>query len=470
MAFKECRTAEADLGMLYYLSEADGTGGRLKARPEDFVVEEVSAGPDPKEGGRYTIAKVTARNWETNRMVRMLSRQMGISRDRIGFAGTKDKRAVTTQLMSFMCPPSQLEKVSLQDLWIEIAYTAGRGMSIGDLTGNRFTIRVTECEADPGRIGETLESVSADIGRAGGFPNYFGVQRFGVMRPITHRVGELLVRGDIEGAVRCYVCTPSKEESRDGEAAVMRAKLAESSDWPSLLKDMPKSMGFEASIVSYLAENPGDWVGAIGALPRNLQMMLVHAYQSYLFNLMLSERIRRGLPLNRALVGDVVVPRSTDGSPNHGDQVLVTDRNVDLVNRQIVAGKAFVTVVLYGSKSAFAEGEPGEVERGVVGRAGVEGRDFIIPGLPHCSSEGDRREVLCPVGNLAYHVGENGYDVSFSLPKGNYATCLMREFMKSEMTDYRGLRRTARGNQSMGFWLALVEQAILSYEQRTPPP
>ena len=118
MPFSPCRTAEAEVGMLYYLSSAEGTGGRLKETAEDFVVDEISSRPPAFDDGKFTIATVTARNWETNRMVRLLARQLGMSRDRIGFAGTKDKRAVTTQLMSFMCPPDKLSKVELQDLTI----------------------------------------------------------------------------------------------------------------------------------------------------------------------------------------------------------------------------------------------------------------------------------------------------------------------------------------------------------------
>ena len=81
-------------------------------------------------------------------------------------------------------------------------------------------------------------------------------------------------------------------------------------------------------------------------------------------------------------------------------------------------------------------GEMGEIEREVIGENTLKAEDFISPGLPHCSSEGDRREVLCPVKDLAYETGDGNYRLSFFLPKGNYATCLMREFMKSEMTDY----------------------------------
>ena len=234
MAFRECTTAEKDIGMLYYLSGADGTGGRLKARAEDFVVEEVSKGPERAENGKYTIATVKATNWESNRMIRLFAREMGMSRERIGFAGTKDKRAVTTQLMSFECPPSQLEKVQLKDVEFSDVYTARRNIRIGDLVGNRFRIRVTGCSRPADEIASIVGEVAADIKANKGFPNYFGVQRFGVMRPITHLVGERLVRGDIEGAVKCYVCTPSSDESRDKEAAECRKNLSESDDWASL--------------------------------------------------------------------------------------------------------------------------------------------------------------------------------------------------------------------------------------------
>lgn len=436
MAFRECTTAEKDIGMLYYLSGADGTGGRLKARAEDFVVEEVSKGPERAENGKYTIATVKATNWESNRMIRLFAREMGMSRERIGFAGTKDKRAVTTQLMSFECPPSQLEKVQLKDVEFSDIYTARRNIRIGDLVGNRFRIRVTGCSRPADEIASIVGEVAADIKANKGFPNYFGVQRFGVMRPITHLVGERLVRGDIEGAVKCYVCTPSSDESRDKEAAECRKNLSESDDWASLLNSVPDSMSFEKVMVQHMAENPGDWTGAIAAMPTNLQMMFVHAYQSYLFNIMLSRRIEKGLPMNRPVVGDVIVPMSADMIPLHEQQIVATEKNIDLVERQVRLGKAFVTGCLFGSDSQFAEGEMGEIERRVIEDNRLKAEDFIIPGLPHCSSEGDRREILCPVKDLTYEPDPDGYIVSFFLPKGNYATCLMREFMKSEMTDY----------------------------------
>lgn len=169
--------------------------------------------------------------------------------------------------------------------------------------------------------------------------------------------------------------------------------------------------------------------------------MFVHAYQSYLFNLILSERIGRGLPLDRPVEGDVVVPTDADGNPNHDEAVLVTARNIDLAERQMRLGRAFVTHVLYGMDGIMARGEPGEIEHSVIDATGVTEADFNIPELPHCASTGSRREILCPISEIGTTVDDGSYVLSFSLPKGNYATCLLREYMKSEMDDYRSDER-----------------------------
>lgn len=434
MQYRYCRTAEANIGMNFYMTPVDGTGGRLKTLPEDFIVTEISDPPEPKENGKFVIAEVTTRNWETNRLIRLMSRNMGISRERIGFAGTKDKRAITTQLMSFEMPIEKLQDVNLKDVEIKNAYLGKRNIQIGDLIGNSFKIRVKECDVPPEKIEDTITSVISEIKKMGGFPNYFGVQRFGVIRPITHIVGESLVRGDIEGAVRRYLSDPSEYEEEDVRNA--RMELVSRNDWKELVKIMPDQLSFEKMMVFHLADNPDDWIGAIDVLPKNLQMMFVHAYQSYLFNMMLSKRMEIGLPLNIPVVGDVVIPLDSNKIPLHENPIISTEKNIDLVTRQVRAGRAYITISLFGSESLLAEGQMGDIEREIIKKEMIKAEDFIVPGLNHCSSKGSRREILCPIKDIGYELNDDGYSISFSLPKGNYATCLMREFMKSEMERY----------------------------------
>ncbi|MBR4225891.1 MAG: tRNA pseudouridine(13) synthase TruD [Candidatus Methanomethylophilaceae archaeon] len=432
MGYRKCLTAESEIGMRNYLCDADGTGGHLKTEPEDFVVREISDPPRAKENGNYTIATVSTRNWETNRLVRMLSRSLGVSRERIGFAGTKDKRAVTTQLMSFYGNPD-LSKIDLKDVTVSDAYRGARGIQIGDLIGNSFEITVRDCRMPMAEAKDVIEADIQTIKRTGGFPNYFGVQRFGVVRPVTHLVGERIVRGDFEGAVRTYISFTTPEE--EPELREKRKSLEGRDDWKGMLPGIPENMSYEKMMVGALAEGRS-WTDAIEILPTNLQMMFVHAYQSYLFNEMLSRRMDAGLPLNMPVEGDLVIPTDSNGIPQHESPILTTSRNIDLVARQVRARRAFVTIALYGTDSQLAEGEMGEIERRVVEEQGLSQEDFNIPELQKCSSKGIRREILCPLKDIGSSVGEDSYTLSFSLPKGNYATCLLREFMKSEMRDY----------------------------------
>ncbi|MBR6910786.1 MAG: tRNA pseudouridine(13) synthase TruD [Candidatus Methanomethylophilaceae archaeon] len=434
--YRKCITAETGIGMHNYLCDTDGTGGHLKTLPEDFIVREISDPPRQKDKGEYSIATVTARNWETNRMVRLMSRSMGVSRDRIGFAGTKDKRAITTQLMSVYGTEELWQKVDLKDLKIENIYRGARGIEIGDLIGNDFEISVKNCTMDPSQIRETVDSDISIIKQTGGFPNYFGVQRFGAVRPVTHRVGERLVRGDIKGAVMTYISFTTDEEEERLRLIRERFQKADVSEWAEIRQTMPPAMAFERMMLSKLIENPDDWVGAIEILPANLQMMFVHAYQSLLFNEMLSRRMDAGLPLNMPVEGDIIIPLDANKIPLHENPILTTSKNIDLVTRQVRSGRAFVTITLFGSDGELAEGEMGEIERKVIEENKLSHEDFVIPELSRCTSKGSRREILCPLKDIGYEMNDEGYKLKFSLPKGNYATCLLREFMKSEMRDY----------------------------------
>ncbi|MCQ2053330.1 MAG: tRNA pseudouridine(13) synthase TruD [archaeon] len=420
--------------MRYYLSSTAGTGGRLRESARDFVVKEISVHP-PERDGRFTIADVTSINWETNRLVRLLARSMNISRERIGFAGTKDKRAVTTQLMSFECPKENLSNVSFKDLEFSNIYTSNHGIRIGDLIGNEFEIVVRDIAIDIKDASTIIEETASEIMKIGGFPNYFGVQRFGTYRPVTHLVGEAIVRGDLKKAVDIYLSYPSKNESN--ETIEVRKRLSQcKGDYSSIIHDIPKTMGYEKIMAEHLTKYPEDYKGAILKMPYNLQMMFTHAYQSYLFNIMLSKRMEHGLPLNRPVEGDVVIPLDFNRVPIHENPIITTTKNIDLVTKQVIAGRAFISIILFGADSAFSEGEMGEIERKVIESQNIEKKDFIVMGLSHCTSKGTRREIMCPVKNLNYDIYGDGYSVKFSLPKGNYATCLMREFMKSNMNDY----------------------------------
>jgi tRNA pseudouridine13 synthase len=164
--------------------------------------------------------------------------------------------------------------------------------------------------------------------------------------------------------------------------------------------------------------------------------MFVHAYQSFLFNKILSERIKRDLPLNDPLIGDIVLPIDKNGLPNHNVWIVVNESNIAKIKRRTKEKKAFVSGLLYGSESRFAENEQGEIERRVVNEENLKPQDFIIPKIREISSKGTRRELLAPLNTLALEIGDDQVRLKFKLTKGCYATCLLREFMKTKMRNY----------------------------------
>lgn len=421
---------EKDLGLEVFLTDdLPGIGGRLRRAPEDFVVDELSIMPPEDPNGRYTIARVWHRNWEANRLVRRLASNLGMSRAKIGFAGTKDGRSVATQLMSFDAPIEAVRAIAIPDVRILDAYRSNRRIEIGDLIGNRFEIVVSEMRLDVDAR-EVVASVRERLDSIGGFPNFFGVQRFGVTRPVTHMVGKDLVRGDFERAVMRYVASPAEDE--DSEANDARRTLQETHDFERALKEFPRKLTFERMVISHLCEKPGDYLGALRVLPRNLLMMFVHAYQSYLFNRILSERLRAGMSISEPEVGDIVLPLSKTGVPDHDTPIAVTEENLAKAVRNAKEGKAFVSGLIYGTDSPFAEGRMGEIERRVIEAEGIDRRDFQIVGLREASSKGGRRELKAIYRDLAIEVHEDRAVFRFALTKGCYATALLREFMKCE--------------------------------------
>ena len=430
----KCLDAEKNIGIETFFTPTKGIGGKLRAVPEDFIVHEISKYPSKKETGRFTIAEVTARNWETNLLVRELSNRLHISRKRVGFAGTKDKRAKTTRLMSFYnVSREDLSKVKIKDVVMENIYSSDRPVKIGNLLGNRFEIATRNI----GRYikPKQIQDVVSFIVDNGGFPNFYGVQRFGIIRPITHVVGKYIVCGDFEKAVMSYIANPVDEENEDSYK--LRERLQKTYDFSEALGSYPKYLNFEKAILNKLVANPEDFVGALEGLPKNLLTMFVYAYQSYLFNRILSERIRRKLPLNKAIVGDVVLPIRKGIIDENG--IRVTENNIKKVNKQVFEEKAFVSGLLFGCDSEFLEGEMGEIEHKIIDMEKLDPRDFIIPEIPYLSSSGSRRPILAFVKNLGFELSDDSLNngklmltLKFELQKGCYATSLLREFMKAD--------------------------------------
>jgi len=426
--------AERICGIETFFTSFAGVGGKLRFLPEDFIVEELFKHPEEKTNGTYTIAEVSAKSWETNRLISQMSKSLGISRRRIGFAGTKDKRSISSQLMSFYnVPKEKVLAIKLKDVTLTNVYTSYKPVKIGELKGNKFKIVVREIIKPS--ASENVQKNITEIQKTGGFPNFYGIQRFGVTRPISHIVGKHIVNGDFKSAVMTYIANPIKGENE--ETYKLREKLKQTHDYSEALKNYPDQLNYEKAMLNYLVKNTDDFIGAIQELPRNLQTMFIYAYQSYIFNKILSKRIQKKLPLNKALEGDIILPVRKNIVDEKA--IIVTSINCVKVNKQISKGKAFVSGPLVGNDTLFSQGEMGELEHSIIDKEICDPRDFTIPDIPRLSSSGSRRALLAHISDLKCQIVDDEWNenkkkmvVQFALRKGCYATSFMREIMKSD--------------------------------------
>ncbi len=167
-------------------------------------------------------------------------------------------------------------------------------------------------------------------------------------------------------------------------------------------------------------------------------LLFVHAYQSYLFNRILSERIRRRIPLDRAVEGDIILPAVSGEPPRNAEPIRVDAGNLDKVNAQLAKRRAVVTAPLPGNDTPIAEGVPGAIEEEILAKERLVAGDFRNLHLPEASSAGLRRGILTPLYELAWGVGADPdapgkcvVEMRFALPPGAYATTLLREVMKA---------------------------------------
>jgi tRNA pseudouridine13 synthase len=292
-------------------------------------------------------------------------------------------------------------------------------------------VRTTETTA------ELRAFVDRSDERAAGIPNWFGQQRFGSQRPVTHEVGLNIVRREWREAVLSYVANPFETEREETQAArqfVAEQADSENPDWQACLDRIPGYLGYERSMLHRLiedgADTPADFRHALEAVPWNLQRLFINAAQSYLFNQILSERLRRGIPFDRPVEGDVccfVDREAPEGlyAPDTDRLQSVSGNRVSVMERHCSRGRAFVTAPLIGTETELADGEPGAIERELLDDLDLEPQDFDLPGS--FESTGTRRAILVRT-DLA--VDPESLTFEFALPSGSYATALMREYLK----------------------------------------
>lgn len=330
----------------FLTADLPAVGGTLKREPADFQVDEVPAAP-PSGDGEHLLLHVEKIGWTTRAIVERLQAGLAVGEDEIGWAGLKDRHAITRQWLSV---PRSMEDDLFEVEWPEGVRILDRAyhdakLQEGFLAGNRFRILLREPQGDAAGVRAVLERLAAV-----GVPNYYGPQRFGNDRRNAERGLGLIRKGR-------------------------------------------------------------------GKSKRWFDKLQINALQSLLFNDWLALRLERGL-YDQVVTGDVAHKFATGGKFLVGDAAVEQPR--------ATAMEICATGPLFGKKYHEAAGDARAIEDEVLAGRELKREDFV-------GSPGSRRPIRWPLGEFAVEEAPEGLWLSFFLPRGAYATAVLREVMKADV-------------------------------------
>jgi len=441
----QASSLEARLGMEVYASSTRGIGGRIRSELEDFIVEEIlldgsKASVNLRRDscqvsgrGGYLICILIKRGWDTLTVIEEIARQIGISPDMISIAGIKDAQALTAQHVSIGAISPEKIRLNLKDVCLIPTRFSKEKISTRVLMGNQFNITVRSIFHSPSETHRMISETWREISSLSEVPNFFGHQRFGTIRPITHMVGRFIVKERFEEGALLFLSEPSEHESSDARNA--REYLRETCDFRSALKRFPRRLIYERLMLRYLSKYPRDYLGAFRRLPVKLRRLFVQAYQSYLFNRFLSERMKRKISLTHVQKGDYVVKIGCKGLPTDVF-IRVDEGNLRSLFSKVEKGDMALALPVIGFDQQLSSGVQGEIEREILEQENVQPSDFKIEGMLESSMRGGLRKALASVMNFSFKIrrdsDETMVQFRFMLHKGSYATVVLREFMKPE--------------------------------------
>ena len=377
----------------------------IKKYPEDFQVEEVIEIKD----GKYLIFKVKKINRDTLDVIHDIARKTGIPFGKFGYAGLKDRHAVTIQSFSVdRIYEETIKSLELKD--VELSdFSKGQKIDIGDLLGNKFNILVRGIpENSEGIIKSNIKKIEENFG----FPNLFGEQRFGG----NEEVGRLILKGDFKEAVEKLLLKDNLSE--DLTDLIKEGKYAEA------LELYPKLRN-EKQILEYLSKSP-DYAKAFIVLPPSVSSLFVHAYQSKIFNEVVLERIKEA-PLNEPELGDLV---SMEKQGNYY-RTQVTKSNLGRVKEGIKKGEINVIAPLVGYSSLIPKSLLGKLSIELIEKDEITKESFHVKEAPFLASNGAYRNILGSYKDISYSIEEDGARFKFFLYKGEYATVFLNYLTSS---------------------------------------
>lgn len=405
----------------YLTDDIPGTGGVLKRRIEDFYVEERPL-YEPVGEGEHLFVTVEKRGVSSFEAARALAGACGVSPRDVSYAGLKDVKSVSRQ--TFCLPRVEadfVKRLEFEKFEVLDARRHTTKLRTGHLKGNYFRIRVREAAPDAAkRAREVL-----DILEKRGVPNFYGPQRFG-SNGRNMLVGRALLRERYHRAIQAMFA-PCQAEA--GTGIYEGRRYAWEGDYNRSLRLFPQSFVPERNLAIALRDAGADIRGErlskdaykriLRRVPKRYLEFYVSALQAYLFNEVLKKRYRE---LDRVMAGDLAYI--------HSKRAVFLVEDAEAESKRAETLEISPSGPIFGYKVPYAKGVPGEIEWAVLRKAHLTPRRFHMRiGL---KNKGVRRPMRVPVTELELTPHEDGFTAAFFLPKGSFATTLLREIIKPE--------------------------------------
>lgn len=394
----------------YLTSEFAGIGGTIKDSSEDFLVDEIPS-YTPCGTGEHCYLIIEKRGITTLEAISRIAKNLKVPEREIGYAGMKDAVGITRQTISIQrVTPEKALSLELDDIRIVSAERHSNKLKVGHLKGNRFRVIIR------GVSGVAAEVVPAilEVLEKRGVPNYFGYQRYGVQGN-SHLIGAAMLRRDWHEAVDRLIGEPDAVRDEEWSAAICAYQQGKHGE---ALRLFPRHCRSERDVLQRLVSRPGEYEKSFSLIHPRLKKLYLSAVQSFLFDQAVAMRIDT---IDKLMTGDLACKHI------NGACFLVEDAAAE--QGRADAFEISASGPMFGCKMKRPEGAVWELEYEILERAGLDLTLFDVPG--GLRMEGERRPLRVPAGNISWSVSGDAVTVEFALPKGSYATSLLREITKT---------------------------------------
>ena len=383
---------DLQIGISIYSTKIDGIGGKIKAKAGDFIVQEIISQKSLdsiKDTDGYAVYKLKKQGIDTSHALADLFKKKGA---RLKALGLKDSLAATEQFVISQAKNRVIEDFHTTKYSIQKIGFTQKPLSKKNMIGNHFKIKITES------LGESRFTEYDKI------LNFYGYQRFGSQRPVTHLIGKAILQRDFKKAVQLILSFTSIYDA--AENTEIREKLADESNYLQYKSMIPPQMDIERIVIDEMLKH-GIHIKAIHAIPLQLRRFYIQAYQSFIFNQSLSLAYADGEDLFAVMDGDICFDKK------------------GIITKYVKGMDASLALPFVGYSYYKKTRFDYQISK-ILKDESILPKDFFIKEMQEVSNEGGFRQAAIQCWDYTL----NDDIVEFSLSRGSFATILLREIIK----------------------------------------